>query len=127
MDASKLPRAPNVEVREWVRHAEVLPRASLMVSHAGHGSVMTALGFGVPLLCMPLGRDQMFIAERVQAIGVGRRLPADSDTLVIAEAIDDLLHQPRYKEAAGEAAKAIAAVGDGAVNAAGELERMLQG
>lgn len=124
--AAGLPQAPNVEVREWVSHAEVLPRASLMVTHAGHGSVMTALSFGVPLLCMPLGRDQMFIAERVQAIGAGRHLPADSDPLVIAEAVGNLLRQPRYEAGAARAAMAIAAIGDGAVNGASELERMVQ-
>jgi len=29
-----------------------------VITHAGHGSVLKALAAGVPLVCMPLGRDQ---------------------------------------------------------------------
>jgi hypothetical protein len=38
-------------------------------------TTMAALGHGVPLLCTPIGRDQFFNAERVQALGAGRMGP----------------------------------------------------
>lgn len=122
VDAAALPNAANVEVRTWARHSDVLQRASLVVTHAGHGSVMTALTHGVPLLCMPLGRDQEFIAGRVEALGLGRCLSADSPPDAIAEAVTDVLRSPAFRTAAGRAAQEVGAAGDGAANAATELE-----
>ncbi len=124
--AGALPQAPNVEVRDWVPHGSVLPHASLVITHAGHGSVMTALAHGVPLLCMPLGRDQEFIARRVEALGLGRRVPVDNAPDDIAAAASEVLRDPAYLAAATRAAQEIRAVGDGAVNAAGEFELMLR-
>ena len=59
----------------FVPHGEVLPHASLVVTHAGMGTVMSALSHGVPLLCLPLGRDQFFNAAMVERLGAGRALP----------------------------------------------------
>ena len=33
---------------------------------------MAGAGAGVPMLCMPMGRDQPFVASRVEALGLGR-------------------------------------------------------
>src|SRR5262249_45901669 len=44
-------RAPaNVSVRRWVRHADVLPSCSAVLTHGGHGTVIKALAAGVPLV-----------------------------------------------------------------------------
>ena len=48
----------NVTVTRWARHAEVLPHCSAVITHGGHGTVMKALIAGVPLIVVPLGRDQ---------------------------------------------------------------------
>ena len=61
----------NVEIRAWANHTEVLPNTDLVVTHAGLGTVMTAMAFGVPLLCVPMGRDQGGNAERVVQLGFG--------------------------------------------------------
>lgn len=61
----------NVEVVSHRPHSEVLPAASLVVTHAGHGTVMAALTHGVPLVCVPMGRDQHDNAARVVAVGAG--------------------------------------------------------
>jgi Glycosyltransferase family 28 C-terminal domain len=38
----------------YVPHTEILPSASLVITQAGLGTTMAALGHGVPLLCTPL-------------------------------------------------------------------------
>ena len=42
-----------------------------MVTHAGLGSVAGAMTFGVPLVCMPVERDQPLNAQRVTDLGAG--------------------------------------------------------
>lgn len=122
IDPAALPSAPNVRVVTWAPHADVLPHAALVITHAGHGTVCAALSGGVPLLCMPLGRDQAFIAERVRDLGAGMRVPSDSEPDVIAAAVTALLNEPAFRESAGRAAEAIREIGDGAVNLVDELE-----
>jgi len=49
----------NAAVFGVVPHEAILPEASLMVTHGGHGSVMGALAHGLPLVCIPgVGADQ---------------------------------------------------------------------
>src|SRR5215470_1148833 len=59
-----LPLPRNARVEHYVSHAEVLKRACLIVSHAGHGVVLKALYYGVPMVLVPLGRDQPGVAAR---------------------------------------------------------------
>jgi UDP:flavonoid glycosyltransferase YjiC (YdhE family) len=96
-----------------------------MITHAGHSSVVRGMSHGVPLLCIPLGRDQPFNAGRVEAIGVGLALPTDAAPSAIAEAVGTLLRDGSYREAARRAAQAIAAMGPGAANAADAVEAIV--
>jgi UDP:flavonoid glycosyltransferase YjiC (YdhE family) len=41
------------------------------ITHAGHGTVMAGITYGVPLLCVPMGRDQPMAAARVAELGLG--------------------------------------------------------
>jgi MGT family glycosyltransferase len=84
----------NVEVSAWTPHAEIMPRAALVITHAGMGTVMTAMAHGVPMLCLPMGRDQDGNAARVEHLGLGRVLPADASTADIAGAVRELLADP---------------------------------
>src|SRR5262249_23017707 len=47
----------NVRIERFVSHAAVLTRSSLLLSHAGHGIVMKALHYGVPMVLVPWDRD----------------------------------------------------------------------
>jgi UDP:flavonoid glycosyltransferase YjiC (YdhE family) len=58
---------------------------------------------------LPLGRDQQFNGERVVELGAGICLPAEASPDEIASALVELLAQPQFREAAAEAAAAIAA------------------
>ena len=55
---------------------------------------------GVPLVCLPLGRDQPDNAQRVVEHGAGLRLMPDARPDEIADAARAVLADPRYAEAA---------------------------
>ena len=84
----------NVEVSAWTPHADVLPDTALVITHAGMGTVMTAMAHGVPMLCLPMGRDQDGNAARVERLGLGRVLRADSGAADIAAAVRGALADP---------------------------------
>ena len=122
INTTALPPARNVAVRRWLPHAALLPRTALVVTQGGHSTVVKALAYGVPLLCIPLGRDQRFIAERVEAVGAGLALPPDAGPDALATAITSLMRDPSYREAAQRVRSAIQAAGPGAANAVAGLE-----
>ena len=99
---------PNVQVARFVPHASVLPHAAAVVTHAGHGTVMAALRHAVPLVCLPMGRDQGDVAARVTWRGAGVRLTARSSADKIAAAIEQVLGDPAFTAAARWLATAIA-------------------
>jgi MGT family glycosyltransferase len=78
-------------------HARVFPHAAAIITHAGHGTVMRALVSGVPLLCLPMGRDQDDNAARVLARGAGLRLKPSARPPRIAAAVRRLLDEPGFR------------------------------
>ena len=91
------PPPENVQAAPWVPHDEVLPRAALVITHGGLGTVMAALAHGVPLICMPMGRDQDGNAARVTHLGAGIELPRDTESEQIAETIRGALADPSLR------------------------------
>lgn len=114
--------ADNVVVVKSAPHAEVLRSASLLITHCGHGTTMKGLVAGVPLLCVPMGRDQGDNAARVLDRGAGLRVKANASVAKIAAAVQTLLQDPKYKRAAERLGKIIQD-GDGCVDVVDELER----
>jgi UDP:flavonoid glycosyltransferase YjiC (YdhE family) len=86
-----LDTSENVTAINFVNHDDVLPEADLLVTHAGHGTVAAGLKYGVPMLCIPFGRDQDLNADRVQTLGLGTVLDSDSDTEVLRRVLRDML------------------------------------
>ena len=70
----------NARVEKTVSHSAVLERAALLISHAGHGSVMKALWRGKPMVLIPWGRDQPGVAARAEALGVADVVPCEHAT-----------------------------------------------
>ena len=94
-------RAPaNVQVVSAAPHAEVLQHASAVITHAGHGTVVKALAAGVPLLCMPMGRDQPDNTTRVVVRGAGLKLRRSAKPKRIAAAVGRLLAEPSFRSSA---------------------------
>ncbi len=97
----------HVVVVSSVPHQSVLPEASLVISHCGHGTTMKALAAGVPLVCMPMGRDQNDTAARVVAAGVGVRLRPSASVARIGRAVTRVLGEDRFRTNASHLATAI--------------------
>ena len=70
--------------------------------------MVKALAHGVPLVVVPLGRDQNDVAARVAASGAGIRLSPSASEQKIVAALRRVLDEPSYGEAARRIADAIA-------------------
>jgi len=113
----------NVVVVRSAPHAEVLRDASLLVTHGGHGTAMKGLAAGVPLLCVPMGRDQNDNAVRVVERGAGLSVKPTSSVDVIRVSIERLLREPAFRDGARRLGAAIAGR-DGCVDVVQSLERL---
>lgn len=104
LDPSTLRVPGNVEVHRWLRHVDVLPRASAVIGHGGHGTTMVTLAHGVPLLVLPLDpmSDQPFVGEMVTRAGVGASLSRRSSAVRIRSALEQLLADGPHSHAAAE-------------------------
>lgn len=111
----------NVVVRASLAHSEALPHMALTITHGGHGTVIRSLAAGVPLLVIPMGRDQADNAARVEWLGAGRRLPADSDVKRITAAVRSALASNGFAEGARAFAAHLSSRGRD-IDAALELE-----
>jgi MGT family glycosyltransferase len=103
---------PNVTVVEAAPHAEVLEHAALVVTHAGHGTIIKSLAAGVPVVALPMGRDQPDNAARMVAAGAGISLKPSAKVEAIRAAVADVLATPSYTAAAGRLAAVMADEGD---------------
>jgi len=90
----------NVLVVKSAPHSSVFPHASLVITHAGHGTIMRALSFGLPLLCLPMGRDQNDNAAKVAFHECGLRLSSRSGPEEIKRAVLKILSDRTYKQQA---------------------------
>ena len=108
VDPSEIPAPANVTVVNFAPHGEVLEHASAVVTHAGHGTVMKALAHGVPMVCLPMGRDQNDVAQRVAVAGAGIRLKPSASVGKIAAAVTSVLDDAGYRAGAMRLQEAIA-------------------
>jgi MGT family glycosyltransferase len=126
LDAPGAPAPANVVVTQWVSHRELMPQASAMICHGGLGTVMKSLAQGIPVVVIPLGRDQLDNAARVEACGVGIRVAPSASPAIIADAVQRVLREPRFREGAARMA-AIIARDLQADRAVAELEKLAAG
>jgi MGT family glycosyltransferase len=126
VDPAEIRAGANVEVLQTAPHALVLREASVVVTHAGHGTVMKALAAGVPLVCIPMGRDQKDNTARVLRLGAGIRLSKKSTPTQIAAAIKEILERPQYLAAARRFAEVLVWEAAHRPGAADEAESLVQ-
>jgi MGT family glycosyltransferase len=118
IDPAEFEAPASVAVVRSAPHGALLRDVALFITHAGHGSVLRPLMADVPLLCLPMGRDQNDNAARVAHRGAGLTLPADARPETVAAAVRYLLDEPAFKSAAqalGSAIRADEAARDAAV------------
>jgi UDP:flavonoid glycosyltransferase YjiC (YdhE family) len=109
LDPGAFHRTGDVAVVGSAPHDQVFRHASAVITHAGMGTVMRALAAGVPLVCMPQGRDQNDVAARVRWHGAGLRLGPRASAARIRAALRRVLTEPSFRDAAGRLRRAIRA------------------
>jgi UDP:flavonoid glycosyltransferase YjiC (YdhE family) len=112
----------NVVASEFVPHSAVMPQASAVITHAGLGTVCAALSAGVPLVCMPSGRDQAENAVRVVEAGAGVRLSPRARPAAVRAAVERAISDPALLAGASRMQQAFSR--DGTSEAASLMEEM---
>lgn len=125
VDPSQIDAPPNVQVLRAAPHRRVLAEASAVVTHAGHGIVMKALAAGVPMVCIPMGRDQRDNAARVLRLGAGVRIGERSAPDRIAAAVTEVMSDAQYATAASRFADVLAREAATRPRGADEAEALL--
>ncbi len=95
----------NAVLVDWLSYSQLLPLASVVICHGGHGTVARALGAGVPVLACPAAGDMNETAMRITWARVGRSVRWSltgprSLKWNVAEILDD----PIYRIRAGQIA-----------------------
>ena len=65
----------NAVLVDWLSYSQLMPIASLVISHGGHGTVARALSAGTPVLICPIIGDMSETAMRVDWAGCGLSVP----------------------------------------------------
>ncbi|HKF82784.1 MAG TPA: nucleotide disphospho-sugar-binding domain-containing protein [Solirubrobacterales bacterium] len=114
----------NARLVEWLSYSQLMPAASLVVSHGGHGTVARALGAGTPVLVCPIIGDMSETAMRVDWAGAGLSLPWRlCRPAPLRWATRRLLREPSFTTKAEEIA-AWGRANDGAARGAELVERL---
>lgn len=124
IDPAEIPSASNVHVSGYVPHDQLLSNVAAVLTHGGLGTVMAALARGLPMLCMPMGRDQFFNAAMVERLGVGRSLPTHATADEIRAAVQAVLEDEGMRAAAKRFSGVIASY-PGLDAAVQEIERSI--
>jgi UDP:flavonoid glycosyltransferase YjiC (YdhE family) len=107
MEGQNFDAPTNIVIVHSAPHDIVMKQASLVVTLGGHGTVARALSHGVPLLVIPMRRDQGDNAARVFAHGAGLTLTTDAVMEAIASATMQLIAEPYFREAAARLGEVI--------------------
>merc|ERR1712139_747364 len=84
-----LPAAPeNFILRETLPQLDVLSKCHGFISHGGANSMHEALGFGVPMVVVPVFGDQPINADTVTRVGAGFSFKRPLETLTV-EALNE--------------------------------------
>ncbi len=125
LDTQALRIPTNAHAVAFIPHRTVLPHAALVITHTGWQTVNAALADGVPLLCIPDGRDQPDNAARVVACGAGVRVRKGTSPEKLRGAIVEALANQALKRGASAMAEALAR-SDGALTIAERVEILAQ-
>ena len=88
---------PHIAMAAFVPQALILKHCSAVVSHTGSGTMLGALGDGLPQVCLPMGADQFSNADQIARTGAGIVVPPDARTpQTIRAAIEEVLDNPSY-------------------------------
>jgi len=123
LEVDQLQIPGNTRTVAFIPHRTVLPHTALVVTHAGWQTINAALADGVPLVCVPDGRDQPDNAARVLAAGAGVRVRKKASPRKLRRVIAQALGDPALKRGA-EAMAEVLSRSNGALTVAEGVERL---
>lgn len=87
---------------------ELLPKATLTITHAGMNTTLESLSNGVPMVAIPITNDQPGIAARIAWTGTGEFIPLEEvNAEKLEQAIKEVLTNDSYKKNALKLQEAI--------------------
>jgi zeaxanthin glucosyltransferase len=87
-------------VYEWVPQRAVLAHCDLVVCHGGINTVLDPLAAGLPMVVIPLAFEQSATAARLERAGVACVIGRRSSRARLAEAIDRVRRDRRFRDSA---------------------------
>ncbi len=108
-----LPEFPgNPIVVGYAPQLELLPKASLTITHAGMNTVLESLSNAVPMVAIPIANDQPAVAARIAWTETGEVIPLKEVSVEnLRIAIKRVLKEDSYKENALKLQKSIKQAG----------------
>lgn len=93
------PQPSNVFIERYIPQSLLFDRCDLVVSHGGSGTMLAALGHGIPSLMLPQGADQFRNALACSRARVGLSLgPDEQQTDRIKGCVEKLLADGSFRE-----------------------------
>ncbi|MFJ2114498.1 MULTISPECIES: nucleotide disphospho-sugar-binding domain-containing protein [unclassified Streptomyces] len=106
----------------------LLPGCDAIVHHGGQGTAMTAVGHGLPQLSLPQIADGFACGDRLASVGAGISIEdpgLQDDPLQVRKAVETLLNDPSFRQAARGLRRAAAELPSPAA-VVGRLERAVR-
>jgi MGT family glycosyltransferase len=123
IDPDQIDAPDGVTVVRSAPHRQVLAHTDVLLTHGGHGTVMKGLIAGVPIVCMPTGRDQPDNAARLVHRGAGVKISKKASPAKIAAAVRHVMDDPSFRTAAARLGEQLRSEADSGA-ALAELEAL---
>lgn len=121
------PVPSHVTVSRYVPQSWLFPYCSVVITAGGFGTVMAALGHGLPMVMLPLNADQHVNARRCEVLGAAVTVPPHlRHATGIRDAVRRVMLDPGFRASAVKLSEDIAALPSPA-QAAGMLEQLVVG
>ncbi|MGN0795163.1 MAG: nucleotide disphospho-sugar-binding domain-containing protein, partial [Aristaeellaceae bacterium] len=116
----------NVELIPFAPQLDVLRNADYFITHAGTGSAMEAMYYGVPCVCIPQMDEQQLTARQMVRLGVASTSMVRAETTEesLRDALTRLMTEPHYRENAQKLSRIMRETGGSACAAKAIIEFM---
>jgi UDP:flavonoid glycosyltransferase YjiC (YdhE family) len=103
-DPASLEAPSNAVVHQYLPHNELMPTCSAVIGHGGHATMARALGYGLPMLILPMHPllDQPLVGKAIERAGAGITLRKTAKPEQIRTALERLLREESYHTKAAE-------------------------